>query len=381
MGAVTGGRKRQILYEPPQSDIILWPRQTVKNMKHRGIGMERILVVLTGGTIGSKIERATIDVDAAAGVGLLAACREAFRGGVEFVAVQPLNMLSENAAPRHWEALCAAIDQAGPRGYSGVIITHGTDTLAYTAAMLSFVYNALPVPLVVVGSSYPLEDARSNGAENFRQAVYFILNEGIPGVFCVYRNEKGESLVHLGSRLTEADAYTDQFASFGGIYLGEMKNGALALKAHPANPVRTALKAARDSALTQPVRFENSVLAIRPYPGLDYGHICFDENTKAVLHGLYHSGTACVRGEGLSLALFLRRCAWMGIDCYVAPFKTQGDLYATSREIAAGGAAPLRNIAFEAAYVKLCLAYNQRETSPRAFMEKEAFFEFLPASS
>jgi len=76
--------------------------------------------------------------------------------------------------PGVWQTLITAIEAQHPEHYDGIIITHGTDTLAYTAAALSFYFNAIKIPILLVSSDYPLDDSKANGLDNFMCAVEFI---------------------------------------------------------------------------------------------------------------------------------------------------------------------------------------------------------------
>ena len=117
---------------------------------------------------------------------------------------------------------------------------------------------------------------------------------------------------------------------------------------------------------------------IRPYPGIDYSSFEFKNKPKAILHCMYHSGTACVRDGCYSLPEFIKRCKNEGIDTYLSCYKSpDGAKYATAVEIISAGGIPLYNISNEAAYVKLVLAYNQNKISPEEFMDKNIYFEIL----
>ena len=131
--------------------------------------MANILIVFTGGTIGSKRSGGgVVDVDERAGCELLHRYARSDRQPVHFDTVQPYQTLSENMNPGHWLSLAACLRErlAGPARHDGVIVTHGSDTLPYTAAMLSYAFADAPVPIVLVAANYPLDDPRSNGLVN-----------------------------------------------------------------------------------------------------------------------------------------------------------------------------------------------------------------------
>ena len=99
---------------------------------------------------------------------------------------------------------------------------------------------------------------------------------------------------------------------------------------------------------------------IKPYPGLNYASFNL-ENVDAVLHDLYHSGTACAStqwGEKYSLLEFIKRCQEQNIKVYLAPAIKSVDAYQSTRALIEQGAEMIWNMSIEAAYVKLMLAYG-----------------------
>ena len=91
---------------------------------------------------------------------------------------------SSNIQPEEWQTLAREIFAAFDR-YDGVVVTHGTDTMAYTASMLTFMLQNPPVPVVLTGSqlpiAHPLTDAKSNLRTAFAMAC-----SGTPGVFVAF---------------------------------------------------------------------------------------------------------------------------------------------------------------------------------------------------
>lgn len=338
----------------------------------------KLLLVLTGGTIGSRVHNSTIDVDYDAGYHLLELYHSKYRNDIDFDVIQPFNILSEKFTPHHWKKLYDTIRQIDLDNYEGVIITHGTDTLPYTSAFLSYTFFHTKIPFIIAGSNYTLEKEESNGLNNFRCSVNFILNSPLPGIYTIFQNNKGKNIVYLGTRVMEADSYNDQFFSFGGIDFGEIKNDVFKRNRNRDNPSIKMIMNPKVQIPYEEMLFENQIFAIRPYPGLDYEFIHFNNKPRAILHSLYHSGTGCISDSGFSLPKFVKKCKAEGIDFYLISFKNiDDDLYRTSREILEYGAYPLQNISFEAAYVKLCIAYNQTLMPPQKYMEEELFFEFI----
>lgn len=341
--------------------------------------MKKILVVLTGGTIGSKVESNLIDVNTAAAYRLISIYNEKFHSDTDFEVIQPLNVLSENITPKEWTTLCKTMSKIDYSYYQGVVITHGTDTLPYTSAMIGLLFHYVPIPIVLVASNYALEDPSSNGLSNFRNAICLIKNQEVSGVFTVFQNETGDNEVYLSTRIVEADTYNDQFGSYGGKAYGKMIDEKLVLNKSVYNPTIDQINENKTKICDTDITFNNSILVIKPHPGLDYRHFDLTSKPKAVLHCLYHSSTACTDGEEYSLLNFIKQCKSNGIDFYVTSFKNyNAKMYATSKEILDLGAVPLINISAEAAYTKLLIYYNQRNHLSEEFMQRNLYFESLP---
>ncbi len=338
----------------------------------------KILVILTGGTIGSLISENVINVKEGASAKLIEMYQEKEGNDIEFEVIQPLNILSENLDPSYWEVLCDCLDQVELNQYQGIIITHGSDTLSYTAAMIGLCYSHTSIPIVLIASNYALQDERSNGFANFYYAVCFIKEEQRAGVFAVYQNNKEENIVYLATRLKEADTYLDQFSSFGSVDFGKIAENGFWEIIHEQNPARQEMQVHTEKWRQEKFRYIKKVLLIHSYPGLDYNSILLDSGIGAVLFATYHSATVCGGTKQCPVEKFLKKCKGKGIEVYACSFKPVEDFYATSTELLRQGVIPLVNISTEAAYAKLILAYNQPIKDRKTFMNKNIYFEILP---
>lgn len=351
-------------------------------MKNNANDKKKILVILTGGTIGSRVENTTIDVTDTSSYELLSLYKEAYREEDVFEVVCPFTVLSENMSHEIWTQLLKVLYQVSWEKYQGVIITHGSDTLAYTSALVGMLFSHTRIPIVLTAGNYPPGEVGSNALANFRSSIELIRTPGLRGVFTVYQDQKGENNVYLATRLTEADSYRDQFSPFGGSVFGRMENGVFRAEKEAQNPALTELAEFCERKMPlaeQPPVFSREILMIRPYPGMNYESIDLTYRPAAVLHYLYHSATACTKGEKYSLPAFLKRCREEQIPVYTASYKNEAGLsYITAQEILRAGAIPMRNISPEAAYMKLLLLYNVTEDVTDRVKEN-LFFEHLPA--
>lgn len=346
--------------------------------------MKNILVVFTGGTIGSRTKGSSIDVDTGIGYELLRTYREQFGDEqAAFDCIQPFTLLSENMLPDDWLMLIQAISAHDPSRYDGVIIAHGSDTLAYTAAAVSYAFADVPVPVLLTASNYPPDDPRSEAIRNLAACVSMITHDPLPGVFVVLEDNLGRSIVHLATRIKQSQPFTDQIDSANGCPFGEIIDGRLKLQAVQQNPGVNELRAWKERKQPHIPSFTGDVLYIKPYPGFRYSHIQLAANPpQAVLIELYHSGTTGTRFARPedTLEQFIELCRQLGVDVYAAPLKdADGKLYATSHALFEYGVIPLDRISVEAALVKLMLAYGtlHEQDAIRQLLRRSLFFEFI----
>ena len=115
---------------------------------------------------------------------------------------------SSDMTPAHWMQIATDI-QSHYQEYDGFIILHGTDTMAFTASALSFIFKDLKKPVIVTGSQIPLAQLRSDGQTNLLNALYIAANYPIAEVTLFFNNKL---LRGNRSRKTDADGF-DAFTS------------------------------------------------------------------------------------------------------------------------------------------------------------------------
>ena len=271
--------------------------------------MKKICVIYTGGTIGSALSMKGINVNEKQKEILLERFYENYEGeDVEFVEKAPISTLSENMTTEKWSELVKTLDIEVTADYDGIIVTHGTDTLAYTACMLSFMFADTPKPIVLVSSNKPLGDPSANGHHNFMSAVNFILKSGLRGVFVAYRDRFNVDNIILGSRTTQASQIIGEVYSANGEPFGKMVDGEF-VHNDKDNPSIQEVYKKRNTIRGKSNKFCNDFILIKPYVGMNYEFFHSKFKAKFILHELYHSGTACVDGEYTSLVEFSKYCS------------------------------------------------------------------------
>ncbi|ASJ03954.1 asparaginase [Thermococcus barossii] len=158
----------------------------------------RVLVIGTGGTIASaKTERgykAQLGIDE-----ILEMSGIERHDGLIIDCWDLLNVDSTLIQPEDWIKIGKAVFES-IHDYDGIVITHGTDTLAYTSSALSFMLRNVPVPVVLTGSMLPITEPNSDAPGNLKTAIKFAM-DGIPGIYVAFRSK-----IMLGTRVSKVNS-------------------------------------------------------------------------------------------------------------------------------------------------------------------------------
>lgn len=335
----------------------------------------RILLILTGGTICSFVnEKGERDSDAERAQTLIVSNFRASGSALAsenrtcFDVKMPLDILSENMTTTHWNTLISAMKGYDYSAYDGVIILHGTDTLAYTAALLSMLMAGTKIPVFLVSSQLPPYEAEANGNANFRAAVELIANGIEPNVYAVYRNaeiiggeKKHAMYLHLGSHLLQCGDRSDNFYS---IDMAEISDeDAIFEGSFFRNRDESSCRPTDVMPLFDCGELSPCVLKIAPYVGINYDWFSF-EGVKAVLHGTYHSCTMAVDPykddapfTNHAVLSLKKRCdeAEPSIPLFFEPCSKEAYKYATTGIALRSGAKAIWQTTSETAYIKLLL--------------------------
>ncbi|MCH7561506.1 MAG: Glu-tRNA(Gln) amidotransferase subunit GatD [Nitrosopumilus sp.] len=167
------------------------------------VGLPKILLLSTGGTIASKIDYRTGAVTPVLTAEELNSSVPELAKIANIDAVVLLSEYSENIMPEHWLQIAEKINEYSKSDYSGIIIAHGTDTMHYTSSFLSFALAGFPIPIVLVGSQRSSDRASSDAALNLIGATKFITESNTKGIYIVmHQDENDDTLAcHIGTRV------------------------------------------------------------------------------------------------------------------------------------------------------------------------------------
>ena len=151
-----------------------------------------ILIFATGGTIGSVVDGGSINVSAESQCAV-AEHYAATHPDVQFTINKPLNILSERVTSDDFNTLASALFREDFSYYDGVILTVGSDNLAYLSAFVGLLCADAEAPICLAAADKILSDPATNGFANFACAVELIRQKK-RGVF-VFDRESGVRLV------------------------------------------------------------------------------------------------------------------------------------------------------------------------------------------
>ncbi len=233
----------------------------VINTQNGEIHMKKILVVATGGTIASTPHQEGL----APGMTIdqLARYFEHSQDvSVDFHVL--MNKDSTNMQPEDWLKMARVIDKSQSQ-YDSFIITHGTDTMAYTAAALSYLLNGLNKTIVITGSQVPVSFKRTDARKNIKDALTFAQRADLPGVFIVF---DGKAILGTRAIKLRTKSY-DAFESVNYPYIADIAD----------KHVRIHFRMeAEKTAVPKHIGICPDVFLLRAFPGLSPAFFAFLQN-------------------------------------------------------------------------------------------------------
>ena len=165
--------------------------------------LPKILLLSTGGTIASKVDYRTGAVTPAL------SATELYEAVPEIAKIANVDAevlfseYSENLQPEHWLEIAKKVDSVADSDYAGIIIAHGTDTMHYSSAFLSFALSGFKKPITLVGSQRSSDRPSSDAALNLIAATKFLVKTESTGIFVVmHQNESDDAIAcHFGTRV------------------------------------------------------------------------------------------------------------------------------------------------------------------------------------
>lgn len=164
--------------------------------------MKNILLIATGGTIASVNTDHGL-VPGTSGKEILSYVPEA-ESVCHIDVKQILNLDSTNLQPEHWLKIVHGIQEVYEQ-YDGFVITHGTDTMAYTAAALSYLIQNSAKPIIITGAQKPISAPITDAKKNLMDSIRFAARDNVSGVYIVF---DGKAILGTRARKVRSKSYS-----------------------------------------------------------------------------------------------------------------------------------------------------------------------------
>ena len=174
-----------------------------ENTKQTNPDLPKVLLLSTGGTIASTVDYRTGAVTPALTASDLNDAVPEIANIANVDAQVLFSEYSENLQPEHSIETAKKLKDLVDSDYKGIVIAHGTDTMHYSSAFLSFALSGFPIPVVLVGSQRSSDRPSSDAAVNLLAAIRFVVKIKTKGVFIVMHHNDTDDTVacHPGTRV------------------------------------------------------------------------------------------------------------------------------------------------------------------------------------
>ncbi|HSW53619.1 MAG TPA: Glu-tRNA(Gln) amidotransferase subunit GatD [Ignavibacteriaceae bacterium] len=319
----------------------------------------RVKLLGTGGTIASRLDYRTGAVIPAFSPGELYGSVPELADICNLETEKLYGVFSENMGPAQWIGLAEAIGREIEKGVQGIVIGHGTDTMHHTSAILSFMVQDSPVPIVMVGSQRSSDRPSSDAAFNLIHSVTTAAISDIAEVMVCMFGPTSDlyGLLHRGTRVRKMhSSYRSTFRTIGDIPIATVSR-------EKVTPLREDYKRRRnDNNVKVNAVFDDRVAIVYYYPNMKSDMIdsLIDNGYKGIViagTGLGHVNKplypALKRAQEKGVAVYMTvQTLWGYVQMYV---------YDTGRDMMELGVIPAANMLPEVAYVKLGWALGQTD--------------------
>lgn len=312
-------------------------------------GLPKLVLIGTGGTIASYVDYRTGAVHPALSTSDMINAVPEIREIANIDATVLFSIFSENMNVENWQKLAQEVADQLNNGADGVIIPHGTDTMGYTAAALSFMLGDVSKPVVLVGAQRSSDRPSSDASSNLMACARFCTKADRAGVYVVMHDTSGDDsfAVHVGSRVRKMHtSRRDAFHSINAAPIAHLDDKGK-MEVFSDGPRVTGDK------VVAKVDMERSCVLLQYYPGMDPQLF---EDVFMRCKGIVISGSGLGHVNENMIPLIKRACdngtvVVMTSQCLNG--RTNLNVYNTGRDILSAGAITVLDMLPETAYVKL----------------------------
>jgi len=331
--------------------ITLLKKHKIKEKKAKIIPFDNkkptISIIGTGGTIACYVDYRTGAVHPASSAEDLAFSVPEIFDLCNVKTQVAFQILSENVEVSHWKTLAKIVAKELNDGAQGIIIPHGTDTLGYTAAALSFMLKDLTGPVVLVGAQRSSDRPSSDAAQNLIAAATVAAKSDIGEVVVVMHEEISDtcSAIHRGTKVRKFHtSRRDAFKTVNDVPLGRVKNGNIVFNQKYRKKTKGHVSV--DDTM------EEEVAMVFSRPGLEPEDLPAKKGIVLIGTGLGHIPQKIIPnikelGKKGAVIVMSSQCLFGRINMRV---------YSTGRDLIKAGVISCEDMLPETAYVKLMWA-------------------------
>ena len=315
-------------------------------------GLPKLVLIGTGGTIASYVDYRTGAVHPALSTSDMVNAVPEIRDIANIDARVLFSIFSENMGVEHWQELAEAVAQEINNGADGVIIPHGTDTMGYTAAALSFMLRGITKPVVLVGAQRSSDRPSSDASSNLVACARFCTQGNRAGVFVVMHDTLGDDsfAVHAGTRVRKMHtSRRDAFRSINALPVAHIDKDGKIVFSGSGEPV------SKGQAMAI-IGMERSCVLLQYFPGME--PFMFEDifmRSKGIViagSGLGHVNEGMIplirkANERGTVVVMTSQCL---------NGRTNLNVYNTGRDMLSAGVVTVLDMLPETAYVKLMWA-------------------------
>ena len=335
------------------------PAFTPPDLPEQNRSLPKVTIVSTGGTIASRVDYRTGAVRPAISArDLYSIVPELSNLAVVDTEIL-FSVFSEDLTPKHWKKTAETVAKHIRNGADGVVVTHGTDTMGYTAAALSFALQNLPVPVILVGAQRSEDRPSSDAALNLVGAVLAASKAPFAEVaVAMHESISDEAVVlHRGTKVRKLHtSRRDAFKTVNAQPVAKVSNGQIVMSTEDYMPRN------KERKLVLKPEFEEKVALIKFYPSMKPKVIDWhiENGYKGIIiegTGLGHVRQECFLPikKAISnnvIVAMTSQCIWGRVNMNV---------YNNGRDLIAMGVIPLQDMLAETALVKLMWILGQTE--------------------
>lgn len=327
-------------------------------------GLPKVTIISTGGTIASRVDYRTGAVQPALTAEDLTSVVPELSSLADIDTHILYSEYSENLTPTHWKGMAEEVAKRIGNSTDGVVISHGTDTMHYTSAALSFALQNLPVPVLIVGAQRSSDRPSSDAASNLTGAAGLAAQANMAAVGLVMHQDLSDRYIvaHRGTRVRKCHtSRRDTFKSINSQPLARYDLLTRQVEILNGIPERQ-----RTRQLELKAHFDHHAYLLKFYPGFNPALIdaAVDAGARGIVlegTGLGHVSKQCQEPVRKALkkdvpVFMTSQTIWGRVDMSV---------YNNGRDLLNLGVTPLEDMLPETALVKLSWVLGQTKASEK----------------